>query len=97
LIGGTSSFAISWGSGDFSVGLAKAKASPPGEATIRLNLVISQGGGKYAPTNASEKTKLAGKVAFSAADPYNCADDSDPISSLNLSLPTGASLIASRT
>jgi hypothetical protein len=87
------SFTIDWGLGGTSTGLAKAKTSAPGEATIRLILVISQGGGKYAPTS-SEKTKIKGKVEFTPADTFNCANDSDPISALNLSLPAGGSFIA---
>jgi hypothetical protein len=97
LIGGPSSFAISWGSGGFSVGLAKAKSSPPGEPTLRLVLVITQGGGRYAPTDPSQKTKIQSTVAFSPADSYDCSSDSDAITSLDLSLSDGDNLIVQRS
>jgi Tol biopolymer transport system component len=90
------SFTVDWGLGGTTTGLAKVKAGPPGTTDVRVVLVIATGGGKYAPTSSSEKTKIKGKVAFAPADTFNCANDSDPISSLSLSLPAGGSLIAQR-
>jgi hypothetical protein len=87
------SFTIAWGLGGTSVGVAKAKASAPGDATIRLVLVIRADGGKYASPSPA-KTKIKGKVAFAAIDSFTCADDSDPIHQLRLSLPAENTLLA---
>jgi hypothetical protein len=80
------SFSINWGMGGNSSGIAKAKsAGPTAPGSIRLVFNITSG--LYVPP-AGQKTKVKGMVSFTPFDSYSCADNSDPIESVDITSGT---------
>jgi hypothetical protein len=82
--GGSSAFVISWAAVPQSHGIFKAKAGPAGDE-YRLVFNITQGG--YAPP-AGMKTKMKLTVQITPAPDwsYTCADDTDPLEYVLLTL-----------
>jgi hypothetical protein len=87
-------FLIDWSLGADSHGIAKAKSSGPTNPTkVRVVFVINSG--QYLATSPA-KTKVKGVVTFDpTADPdgFVCADNSNPIEKVSLSLGAGDTLI----
>ena len=97
LLGADPSFKIDWNAGTDSVGITKVKSAGPGTPSLqqfRLVFVISAGQ-FVAPSG--QKTKVKGLVNWVAGDTFNCANNSNRITQLNLSLPGGGAMIAQQT
>jgi hypothetical protein len=93
LVGATLSMTIDWASGPNSYGVAAAKAGPTGtQWRFRLAITASPGHdtpatNQYLPVAGSgfTKTRLQGKLDFSALDSFNCTTGTaDPLSWLSL-------------
>ena len=87
LISADPGFTIDWNSGANSTGIVKVKSAPTVPAgRVRLLLVVTAG--QYAPP-AGLKTKLKTILAFTPTGSWTCADNSDPIDTVNIANADG--------
>jgi hypothetical protein len=88
LTGPDPSFTATWADTSTSTGIAKVKSAGPAAPLTDIKVVLVITAGKYlAP--AGQKTKLKGTASWTPVDSGNCADDSDPFSSLTFTVPAG--------
>jgi hypothetical protein len=88
LTGPDPSFTATWADTNTSTGIAKVKSAGPAAPLTDIKVVLVITAGKYlAP--AGMKTKLKGTASWAPVDSGNCADDTDPFSSLTFTIPAG--------
>jgi hypothetical protein len=88
LSGPDPSFTATWADTSSSTGIAKVKSAGPAAPLTDIKVVLVITAGKYlAP--AGMKTKLKGTASWAPVDTGNCADDTDPFSSLTFTVPAG--------